>query len=334
MTYLLVASAVTALCALLTTKLLLALTRRYEIVDKSNFRSLHTGSVPRGGGAAIALTVMAAVLTIHISRSEQGLSFYYPFIIVFGVAVLGVLEDVIGVPVILRLGIQIMAGVLLALNPSAVENSYLMIALLTVSFVWCVNGSNFMDGSDGLLTSQATLIFGFVAFVAINTVELTTFAIYPAVMAASCFGFLYWNWQRARIFLGDVGSYFIGAGFGAMLVCAPQFNVPRAIILILLIPLLTDATLTVIKRSLERKRIWRAHREHVYQSWILKGVSHRRVAIVLGLAFGGIFAPLGYLALKRPDLSLMITIIAIALGVFLWLGAMLPLRNKSTKIST
>ena len=117
-----------------------------------------------------------------------------------------------------------------------------LIALLAavVSIVWMVNLYNFMDGSDGLAGLEAVLVAASGAAVAGSSSGPGVGAI-AVVVAASSAGFLVWNWAPARIFLGDVGSYFLGFQFAAFAVVAALHGRAVWIWLILLAPFVTDA---------------------------------------------------------------------------------------------
>jgi UDP-N-acetylmuramyl pentapeptide phosphotransferase/UDP-N-acetylglucosamine-1-phosphate transferase len=173
------------------------------------------------------------------------------------------------------------------LAPLWVEKTVLFLA-----WVWFVNLYNFMDGLDGFATVQAIFIgLGVVIFQP---------ALAPLALAfiGACMGFLRFNWPPAKIFLGDVGSTFIGFYAGALLL-ATLGSAPSITLLCSLftVPLLftADATYTLIRRAFQRKLPWEAHREHWYQRAHLMGMRHNQVlwraillyTTLLGIAVAG-----------------------------------------------
>ena len=257
---------------------------RVDMVDAPNERSLHRQPLPRGGGIAIA----ASVLLLHGGLLAAGALPATPgwawWLIALGFLVLGWWDDRKSRPTLLRLLLQValasaFIGVLHAgTAPGAMFAIQATVAVLAL--VWTVNLFNFMDGADGFAASQgiasaamAACIFAFH--------EQPGAALAALILAGACAGFLCFNWPPARIFMGDSGSYFLGfelaacAGFGIALGQAP------ALWVIVLMPFIVDASLTLARRMLARRRWWQAHRDHAYQKLILGGWTARRLALAL-----------------------------------------------------
>jgi UDP-N-acetylmuramyl pentapeptide phosphotransferase/UDP-N-acetylglucosamine-1-phosphate transferase len=150
-----------------------------------------------------------------------------------------------------------------------------IVALLI--WLWFVNLFNFMDGIDGLAGgSAAAMGFGvMIAALRFGPDQLEAFR--GAMIAAVGCGFLYWNWQPAKIFLGDVGSIPIGYLLGYELLHLAM-NGARIVALIIPLYYLADASITLCRRALRRERVWQAHREHFYQRSVQLGRSHARTA--------------------------------------------------------
>jgi Fuc2NAc and GlcNAc transferase len=139
-----------------------------------------------------------------------------------------------------------------------------------VAMVWITNLYNFLDGIDGYAGSQAV-------FVGVSAFLLMHHSI-GLIIAAASLGFLVFNWQKASIFMGDVGSASLGFIFAVL--CMSDFaNSNIYIWLVLLAVFWMDATFTIIKRYREGKDITQAHREHLYQKFTIKGWSHQRVVL-------------------------------------------------------
>ena len=147
-------------------------------------------------------------------------------------------------------------------------------------WLWFVNLFNFMDGIDGIAGSQtATAGLGLfiLAILFSNTAGLGP---YGLALAAVALGFLPWNWQPARIFLGDVGSVPLGYALGWLLLSLAVFGLWQAALLLVLY-FLADTTFTLLRRLVRGKVIWRAHQEHYYQYAVEAGRSHAHVAVVV-----------------------------------------------------
>jgi UDP-N-acetylmuramyl pentapeptide phosphotransferase/UDP-N-acetylglucosamine-1-phosphate transferase len=274
------------------TGLVLLWLRRRQIVDEPNHRSSHDRPVPRGGGLAI-VPIVALCWIVMTALDAAPLGTLVAVAVAIGLAVLSWRDDRGGLPVWLRLAAQI-GGIVIAvfflpgaghvfqnLLPPAVD--YAVTALL---WVWFVNLFNFMDGIDGITGSETVMIGLGVMLVAVLAAENDSGAIpLGASIAAAGLGFLAWNWQPAKLFLGDVGSIPLGFLLGWLLLgLAGAGHWAPAIILPLYY--LGDATLTLLYRILRGRRFWEAHREHFYQRAVQNGLSH--AAVVLRIVAGNI----------------------------------------------
>lgn len=192
-----------------------------------------------------------------------------------------------------------------------------------VFVAWSINLTNFMDGIDGIAGVQTLTVAGAAAGLSAAVSPETGLWFEPAVLSAASMGYLIWNWPPARVFLGDVGSGFIGY-MVAVLTLRAAVAVPELgwCWLILSGVFLVDATLTLAIRAMRRDRLFHAHRSHAYQH--LAGVwGHRRVTLLVAainvcwllplaalVAFGYLGGPAGLLLACLP-----------LAGGALWLGA-------------
>jgi Fuc2NAc and GlcNAc transferase len=156
----------------------------------------------------------------------------------------------------------------------------LLVALLYV--VWLVNLTNFMDGIDGIAASEAiTVSLGGALLYVVSASPAAAWSA-PLLLAAASLGFLRWNWPPARIFMGDVGSGFLGLMLAALSLragaAAPELLWAW---LILLGVFIVDATMTLGRRSLRGERIYEAHRTHAYQRAALRVGNHRPVTFAV-----------------------------------------------------
>ncbi|MCL4531977.1 MAG: glycosyl transferase family 4, partial [Actinobacteria bacterium] len=144
------------------------------------------------------------------------------------------------------------------------------------------NAYNFMDGIDGIAGSQAVVAAGTAASMAFWQGEFG-FALFAAVLAGGVAGFLLHNWPPARIFMGDVGSAFLGYTFAGLAVLSGNGSgggLPFAVWLILLGPFLFDSALTLVLRIARGERWYEPHRQHLYQRLVRQGWSHLAVTSV------------------------------------------------------
>jgi UDP-N-acetylmuramyl pentapeptide phosphotransferase/UDP-N-acetylglucosamine-1-phosphate transferase len=290
----------------------LALKRSW--LDIPNERSSHTVPTPRGGGVAIALALLGG---LSIATALGWVSRPFGIGVLVGgslVAAIGWIDDRRSVGVVKRIIVHLAAaivGVMLLGGVPSVRFGAEVIQLgpagsvLAVLFVvWCVNLYNFMDGIDGIAAVETASIGGGVALVVLGA------AVGPAgaaacgiALAAAALGFLPWNWQRAKLFLGDVGSVPLGYLSGWLLLSLAAAGAWKAA-LILPLYYLADATITLLLRLKRGEKVWRAHREHYYQRAVQGGMSHASVvkAVLAGnLALAGLAlgaeTGLGFLAL-------------------------------------
>ena len=243
-------------------------------LDHPNHRSLHQRPTPRTGGVGIMLGVVCgwALAWPAALMSTLGLALM--------LSALSLLDDARGLPVWLRFSLQIVAASLLITGsqpdlPGGIEGAVFAVLAL----VWMTNLFNFMDGADGLAGGMALFGFSFYALAAwqAGTDAFVTVAGSIAVAAA---GFLLFNFDPARIFMGDSGSIplgFLAAGLG--LIGWENSLWPPAFPVLVFSPFIVDASITLIKRLLRRQKLWQAHREHYFQRLILLGFGHRVIAL-------------------------------------------------------
>ena len=256
--------------------------RHKAILDHPNDRSSHTIPTPRGGGWGVMLTLLPAWALI--GGAHEDLRAVLP--ILAGAAALMAIswiDDRRGLGQAPRFMTQIAAvAVGLAALPAdglvlqGLVPLWLDRVLAALAWLWFVNLFNFMDGINGLAGSEAATIGGGLALVAGLAGLEPELALYGLAAAGAALGFLRWNWDPAKVFMGDVGSVPLGYALGWLLLTVAASGAwPAA----LLVPayFLTDATVTLLRRAAERKKVWQAHREHFYQKATQRGRSHAEV---------------------------------------------------------
>lgn len=257
----------------------LAYAKRAALIDMPGDRRSHAAPTPRGGGVGIVLAVLASVAWLIATTGSEGWLGWFAAA-VLAVAVVGWWDDHRSLSIGLRLAVHLVASILLGVGlmglPGTPAES-LLFALAVLSSMALVNFWNFMDGINGLAASQAALL-GLALSVAMPGSVVGWVAL---ALGMACLGFLPWNFPRARIFMGDVGSGALGLVVAAILwrgVATDGLDWRFA--LILPSAMLVDAGLTLAVRVLQGKRWWEAHREHLYQQAVERGLSHALVTFL------------------------------------------------------
>lgn len=254
------------------------LLRRLHAVDVPGARSSHSVTTPRGGGVPIAVGLLVAAGLIRGGASGA-------FAVAVGFfGVLGFVDDLRGLPALRRLVLQAAGSAFVAalLMESVRMPVAAAAALAFAAMVWItafVNVFNFMDGVNGISATHA-LIAG-VAYACYGEGENQRFLLAAGLMVAvSALAFLPWNAGRARVFLGDVGSYTLGAALAVLAADAVLHGVPVEAAAGPFALYLADTAWT-LQRRIRAGECWlQAHRTHVYQRWCDVGWSHQEVTLL------------------------------------------------------
>ncbi|WP_405242560.1 MraY family glycosyltransferase [Lentisalinibacter salinarum] len=319
--------------------LLTGLVRRFALqsnmVDVPNARSSHNVVTPRGGGVAIVL-VFTVVLLYWGLATDSALN---PLIALGGalpVAAIGYLDDRFGMSVSIRMLVHVLASgwFVYWVSPVApvpsltfvVWDSWVLDVMAVLWMVALLNFYNFMDGIDGLAGVEGVTVgFGAATLAMLNGDSQSAFLI--ALLACSVSGFLIWNWPPARIFMGDVGSGFVGFTFAGLAVVTHDNG---ALViwswLILLGLFLVDAIVTLLRRMIRGDRIHEAHRTHAYQRATRRFGSHRPVTIAAAAINLFWLLPFAWVAAANPSWGPVVLILAWSplVAVAFWLGAGRP----------
>ena len=277
----------------LTTWLLL---RHCTIYDVPNERSSHSRITPKGGGIGIGVAYLAGILLIQIIGNKTPLySSYFRgfFAASFMIAGLAFFDDLRTVSFRIRLGGYILATVVAMWAGIVIDVTHFPLFgevhwgwwAYPLTLLWVVgltNSYNFMDGLDGLASSTAVIA---ALFLAIISFQRGSHFIYltSLVLAAASFGFLVFNWSPAKIFMGDIGSTFLGFAFATMAVIAARYDLSHTslfVVPLLLFHFIFDTLFTFIRRLLAGEHVFLAHRSHLYQLLNQLGYSHKQVASI------------------------------------------------------
>lgn len=275
--------------------------RHFRIIDVPNERSSHSAPTPRGGGVGIVLSFFVALALIHFFGGAAAatplltLPFAGFLAALLLIAAISLHDDIAGRGFASKLLAQLVAIAILMtcggvadLGPfglSAGDTAIWLAWLLTL--VWMVgltNAYNFMDGLDGMAGGTAAIAAAFFALIC-GQQELPFIAMAALAISAGSCGFLLFNWPPAKIFMGDIGSTFLGFAFAALAVLAANGAAGTTPHMALIMPLLLlhylyDTIFTFCRRLLAGENVVRAHRTHLYQLLNRSGHSHRRVSLI------------------------------------------------------
>ncbi|NKG35990.1 MraY family glycosyltransferase [Acinetobacter junii] len=261
-----------------------------NIIDNPNERSSHSIPTPRGGGVAVVVSyILGIMLLIYLGHLSQnvGLTLIFSGFII---ALLGFLDDHGHINSMLRLAIHFMVaiGVVVSLGGFSevkIFNSFLLgfsANIIAVLFlVWLLNLYNFMDGINGIASVEAiTTLMSMAVIYFIFNLQLNIEIL--CLLSACAFGFLLWNFPKAKIFMGDACSGFLGLTLGILALIALKENLALFCAWIICLGVfIVDATFTLIRRVLAGYKMYDAHRSHSYQILSRKWNSHTPVTLLV-----------------------------------------------------
>ena len=251
----------------------------WGLVDQPRSRSLHTTPTVVSGGIAPMLVLAAGFYTTMDFPGTQAVA-----LMTLVLTVIGLLDDRCGLPSGLRLLCYLAAGLLLCWHLlSAGPVSIALLAMAGVAVAWCINLVNFMDGADGLVSTQALcMAMGMGLIATFGTVPNTQLAWLSAMLFACWAPMLWFNWPPARLFMGDAGAIPLGFVLALMGLMGLLTDLSVGLAwLILMMPFLVDTGFTLCIRVLAGEPPHIAHRDHAYQRLILRAGSS--LPITLGL---------------------------------------------------
>ncbi len=255
---------------------------RHKILDIPNERSSHTIPTPRGGGLAIVLTWYIGISILYYFNYLDRSLF---FALISGILLAGVsiVDDLFNIPPAIRLSFQTITSIiafafLKGIEPVSIlgfeiDSLFFLYPVVVIGIVWFINLYNFLDGIDGYASVEALFISS--AMYLITGDNLFLFLITPVI------GFLFWNWPKAKIFMGDIGSTQLGF---ILIVLGIYFHNSSDLSIIHWLMLSSlfwfDATLTLFRRWKNKERVTIAHRKHAYQRAVQSGLSHLQTIIL------------------------------------------------------
>lgn len=295
----------------------------HGLLDYPNSRSSHVQPTPRAGGLSVVVAVTGGLvwlLFVDVQAADLAV------VLIGGglaVAVVGLLDDRGSVSVPVRIATHTVCAALAAyvldglpkllIGERLVDLGVYGYVLAILAIVWTLNLFNFMDGIDGIAASEAVFIAGGSSLIMWSTGTLGVESLVASLVAAASLGFLLWNWPPAKIFMGDVGSSYLGYVIAVLALSSGRAN-PTSLYVWLILGgmFFVDATVTLGRRLLRGERVYQAHRSHAYQRLARKWDSHLRVTLLAcGLNIGWLL-PMAWLAAKYPQLALAFVALAFA----------------------
>ena len=274
------------------------------LLDIPEERSSHLHPIPRGGGLAFTLT---STILLFILNGNSLIFLCLP------IAVIGFIDDINNVPQKFRFFIQILTCILLISQSKFIENflnfdhtlifSLISLFILFVS-ISIINFTNFVDGLDGFLASAMIPVF-ITASVKISPDYL--------IIVACISAFLIYNWSPAKVFMGDVGSTYLGAIY--VLLIFSTNNVYNSIGLYLITaPLQIDCITCILRRIINSQNIFTPHKNHLYQRLNQSGWTHKEVSYLYAITIS--FLSLGFIYFGLRSFIISIPLL-ISIGIFI-----------------
>lgn len=264
------------------------------IIDIPNERSSHSTPTPRGGGIAIVIVVLITFIGLWLTNTmaaREALSIGAGSLIV---AVIGHLDDQGRLTAARwRLLGHLLAAVIIVTGlhglptlpvfGSSIDLGVIGSMLGVLYLVWLLNLFNFMDGIDAITGVETITTASCGAFLIWDIAPVSELWFAPLALAAATLGFLFLNWPPAKIFIGDVGSGFIGIIIGALSIQSAHTASQLGWSWVILVGVfVVDATATLIRRALRRERLYIAHRSHAYQHVAIRVSRHAPVSLGVG----------------------------------------------------
>ncbi len=261
------------------------ISHRVSIFDIPNKRSSHSDPTPTGGGLAIVITWYIGITLLYFENEIEP-KLYFALLSGIFLAIISLVDDFVNLKPLVRLVFQLITSIIAFVILGDIESIKISgvdinihIHVITypvaiIGMVWFINLFNFLDGIDGYASTEAISVALILLVFTGNPVLL--------LLTASTLGFVVWNWPKARIFMGDVGSTqlgFILIVLGIYFNNTAQFSIISW--MILLSPFWFDATLTLFRRWRNGEIISQPHKKHVYQRFTQAGFSHLQTDINL-----------------------------------------------------
>jgi UDP-GlcNAc:undecaprenyl-phosphate GlcNAc-1-phosphate transferase len=266
-----------------------------RLMDAPDARKAHNLPTPKGGGVGIVVSFLIGIAVLYRFAAFARLADPYFLGVIeasIAIAVVAFLDDLFDWPFVVKLAAQVLAALVAVFSGLYVIDfripyfgplpfAWAGLAATVVWIVFTTNAMNFIDGLNGLASGVALIACLFIVLIAEQHGGWFAYAA-AGLLAAGLVGFLPFNFPRARIFMGDVGSQFVGFMLAVLAVVGSRFDgVELSFLLMpmLLSGVLFDVSFTLVRRGLAGESVTKAHRGHLYQVAQRSGVSPLAVTV-------------------------------------------------------
>jgi UDP-N-acetylmuramyl pentapeptide phosphotransferase/UDP-N-acetylglucosamine-1-phosphate transferase len=285
-----------------------------SIVDVPSERSSHRNPTPKGGGLAVAVVWFTGLIYFYLTKNIDE-RLFFSFLPGILLVIIGIIDDIIAIRPLYRLIFQFIVSSIavfilgglekLDLGFYVIGNRTVLTVLALLGTVWFINLFNFLDGIDGYIGME-------VVFISSSIVLLFNDSIAPILLAATL-GFLIWNWQPAKIFLGDVGSTLLGFNIAIFSIYYQNSSRSSLLIWLILSSLFWfDATLTLYRRYRHKEPLIIPHRKHAFHRIVKAGFSHQKT-VLLGFIINLVMLLLAYLSVRFRAMMIPLLVLSILL---------------------
>ena len=317
--------------ALILTPIIRFVSIKWGFIDRPSMRKVHKKQIPSLGGVSIFIAFMVVVITACIQ--DQGIISSKVWGVVLAgliLVIMGIYDDIKDMPAFIKLVGQIIVAVIAYSVGFRIEEffgfeattfwfKFISFIITTGWIVGVINAINLIDGLDGLACGVCAIISFFLFIVSLSSGNFVLL-IFAAALVGSCLGFLPYNFHPASIFMGDTGSMFLG--FMLSLIALESYHKSTTFIAILVpiiamaVPLI-DTLLSVLRRLIKKKPLFKADKNHIHHRLLIKDKSHVRVVLTL---YSVTFF-FGLIALGLKDIKgiyMVIALIMVSLVAFRW----------------
>lgn len=323
-----------SLCSFFLTMIIRKVAIRKNILDIPNHRSSHKLPTPRGGGLAIVITWFITI-TIMWYNDKIPHNLFYALLSGIPLIIISIIDDIRNVKPYIRIifqTISVILGIYFIKGMSTVDLGFfvvynpLLLSIIAIPIgIWFVNLFNFLDGIDAFATIEAMFI-GLTIYLFTDDILLLFFTVI-------LFGFLIWNWPKAKIFLGDVGSTYLG--FTLFIIAISSNNSSDFNIIFWLNAssiFWFDGTVTLLRRWKQNEHINEPHKKHAYQRAVQYGFSHKKVVISTSCINLIILLNIYVFKIYFPQLVLLCSLITLLINIlaYLLIEKLFPFNNVNT----
>ncbi len=264
--------------------------------DQPNERSSHQQTTPRSGGVSIVATFLIGMVAIYFLGDKTHIQQTYMISFIassLSVALISFLDDIKRKKTLVKFAVMIIA-IFIAMRGGILLDKLFLPGMGLVSLGWfaypltffwilgLTNAVNFMDGLDGLIGGTAIIVSLFFMFITFKQGSMFVYITSYTILAGAT-GFLFFNFPPAKIFMGDVGSVFLGFVFATMAIIATRYDLSHTSFLVmplLLFHVIFDTFFTFLRRGLRRENVFKPHRSHLYQLVQQLGWTHLQVSLL------------------------------------------------------